>query len=127
MATMLRLLQPVEESWKELARKLLGVNQQHQINTIESDCFHKDASHKALDDVFDLWCQSNRRAQRTWQILCDIVEEYNKGKIHNDESLEEYIKANNLKSKFQYITGLMKKTVLTATIYIHLYYIIQYS
>lgn len=111
---MLRLLQPIEDCWKHLARKLLRDDQQDKVNTIESDCFHKDASHKALDDVFSTWRGNTRRAQRTWETLCNIVEEYNKGEVHNDQSLEEYIKANSLKSKFHYM---MKKGAYNHSLY----------
>jgi len=43
MATLLRLLEPVESNWDELATYLLKDELQHKIKTIESDCFHDDS------------------------------------------------------------------------------------
>ena len=95
IATVLLLLQPVESSWKELARYLLKDKLQHKVNTIEADCFHNAASKKALDEVFSKWLSCTEAAQRTWQTLCNTSKKY------GDESLEQYMKKNDgLKGKF---------------------------
>lgn len=91
---MLRLLQPVESSWKTLAHHLLRNELQYKIKTIETDCIQKDAGQKALDDVFSSWLERTVKSERTWQTLC------NTAKIYGDESLEQYIQANGLSSKF---------------------------
>ena len=93
MADLLRLLQPVESSWKTLARYLLKNEQRHKIATIESDCFHKDDVKKALDEVLDKWLQCTVGSKRKWQTLCDAAKEY-------DDSLEKYIEENKLDSEF---------------------------
>ena len=95
IATMLRLLQPVESSWKKLGRYLLREELQSKLNTIEADCFRNDASQSALDDVFSKWLERTVGAKRTWQTLSDTA------KICGDESLEQYIQDNReLKSEF---------------------------
>ena len=95
IATVFSLLQPVESSWKELARYLLKDKLQHKVNTIETDCFHNSASKNALDEVFRTWLKRTEAAQRTWQTLCDTSKKY------GDESLEQYIQKNDgLKGKF---------------------------
>ena len=95
MAALLRLLQPVESSWKVLARYLLRNELQCKVNTIEADCFHNEASQKALDDVFSKWLERTVGAKRTWQTLCDTAKKY------GDMSLEKYIEKNGeLKSEF---------------------------
>ena len=95
MATMLQLLQPVESSWKVLARYLLKEELQFKVNTIETDCFRNDASLKALDDVFSKWLERTVGAKRTWQTLCDAAKKY------GDRSLEKYIQENDeLKGEF---------------------------
>ena len=94
MATLLQLLKPMESDWKELARILLNEELQYKIATIEDDCRHKGDHYKALDDVFNMWHQRTRRANRTWQKLCDAANNL------ITKSLKEYIQANNLKSKF---------------------------
>ena len=95
MAALLRLLQPVESSWKELARYLLREELQCKVNTIEADCFRNEATQKALDDVFSKWLERTVGAKRAWQTLCDAAMKY------GDMSLEKYIKENDeLKSKF---------------------------
>lgn len=99
MATMLRLLQPVDSSWKKLARYLLP-EEQRKVESIEGECFHENTYHEALDDVFVKWLGITRKAKRTWQTLCSFAEEYNKEKKKKDESLEKYMKENNLKGKF---------------------------
>ena len=91
---MLRLLQPVESSWKTLGRYLLGNELQFKISTIESYCFHNDASKKALDDVLNKWLECTVGTKRKWQTLCDAAEKY------GDDSLNEYVKTNNLESEF---------------------------
>ena len=102
MATMLWLLKPVECSWKELAHILLEKKLQWKIGTIEADCFYKDSCHKAFDDVFSMWLRCTKKLQRTWQTV------YNAAKIHGDTSLDEYMQAKNLESKFQYVTIYME-------------------
>ena len=89
MATMLQLLQPVESSWKKLARYLLREDMQYIVNTIESDCFQNDTVTKALDDVFTVWLERVTGPDRTWQALCNIA------KKHGDKSLEPYMQAND--------------------------------
>ena len=112
MATLLRLLQPVESAWKTLARYLLKNELQYNVQAIETDCVQKDAGQKALDDVFSKWRDRTVRAQRTWQTLCNATRRY------GDESLEQYIQANDLKSKFQFVAGLMKTAVYTYALFI---------
>ena len=91
MADLLRLLQPVESSWKTLGRYLLRDELRKKLDTIESDSFHNNASKKALDDVLDKWLDCTVGAK--WRTLCDAAKNY------GDDSLEKYIKANdNLKS-----------------------------
>ena len=95
MATLLQLLQPVESSWKELAVYLLREELQHKVKVIEADCFHNNASQKALDDVFSTWLERTVGAKRTWQTLSDTAKKY------GDNSLEQYIqKSDELKSEF---------------------------
>ena len=95
MATMLRLLQPVESSWKKLGRYLLREELQSKLNTIEANCFRNDASQSALDDVFSKWLERTVGAKWTWQTLSDTAKKY------GDESLEQYIQDNReLKSEF---------------------------
>ena len=89
MATLLQLLQPVESSWKELAVNLLSEELQHRVNVIEADCFHNDASQKALDDVFSKWLERTVGPQRTWQTLSDTAKKY------GDNSLAQYIQEND--------------------------------
>ena len=96
-ATMLRLLQPVESSWKTLARDLLKQDLQYKIKTIEKDCFHNNASEEALNDVLSKWLQRNIRANRTWQKLCDVARKY---ECDEDGSLEQYMQENHLESEF---------------------------
>ena len=93
MADLLRLLQPVESNWKSLARYLLEDKLQSQINTIELDCFHNNASKNALDDVFNRWLECTIGKKRSWQTLCDAAKKY------GDESLEQYVRANYLESE----------------------------
>ena len=89
MATLLQLLQPIESSWKELAVYLLSEELQHKVKAIEADCFHNDASQKALDDVFNIWLERIVGPQRTWQTLSDTAKKY------GDNSLEQYIQEND--------------------------------
>ena len=96
MPTMLRLLRPLEHSWKQLARLLLPKEKQYKVGTIDSDCNYRNTSHDALDDVFNKWLQITGKDERIWQTLCSFAEEY------KDDSLEKYIKEKNFKSKFQY-------------------------
>ena len=91
---MLRLLQPVESSWKSLADYLLKDNSQHKIATIQANCFHDNsASENALRDVLAMWCQRTLQANRIWQTLCVAA------KKCEDNSLEQYITANGLQSE----------------------------
>ena len=94
MADLLRLLQPVESSWKTLGNNLLRDNLRYKIKVIEADSFHNDASKKALDDVLEKWLECTVRDNRIWQTLCDAA------KDNEDNSLKEYVKANNLKGEF---------------------------
>ena len=94
MADLLRLLQPVESSWKPLGRYLLKDELQYKLKAIEADSFHNDASKKALDDVLEKWLECTVSENRIWQTLCDAAEK------NEDDSLKEYVKANNLKSEF---------------------------
>ena len=111
MATLLKLLQPVESSWKELGVYLLREELQHKVNAIEADCFRNDASQKALDDVFSKWLDRTVGAKCTWQTLSDAAKKY------GDNSLEQYIqKSDELKSKFSYKTGLMKTVFMDVII-----------
>ena len=98
MARLLQLLKPVESAWKTLAQHLLRNDLQYNIQTIETDCFQRDAGQKAIDDVFSKWLNCTVRAQRTWQTLC------NAAKKHGDESLEQYLQAKGFESKFQFMT-----------------------
>ena len=92
---MLRLLEPIEVYWKELASCLLKDELQYKIKDIEADCFHDTTSVNALDDALSKWLKTTKRAKRTWQTLCEISKKY------GDESLEQYIQENDgLKSKF---------------------------
>ena len=96
MATMLKLLQPVESSWKELARYLLEEKLQCKVDTIETDCFRNDASQNALDDVFKKWLERTVGEKRTWQTLSDATKKY------GDRSLEKYVQDHDeLKSEAQ--------------------------
>ena len=106
MAVMLRLLKPVASAWKDLAHILLKKELHHKVNTIESDSVYKDASHKALNDVFSKWLGRTRRAKRIWKTICDTA------RHHGDESVQQYMEANNFKSKLQYVTRLIKKAML---------------
>ena len=95
MATLLQLLQPVESSWKELAVYLLSEELQYKVDVIKADCFHNDATHRALDDVFSTWLERTVGPQCTWQTLSDAAKKY------GDNSLEQYIQENDeLKSEF---------------------------
>ena len=89
MATLLQLLQPIESSWKELGVYLLSEELQHKVKAIEADCFHNDASQKALDDVFKIWLERTVGAKRTWQTLSDTAKKY------GDNSLAQYIQEND--------------------------------
>ena len=91
---MLRLLKPVESTWKTLAHHLLKDELQYKVKTIETDCIQKDAGQIALDGVFSSWLKRTVKSERTWQTLC------NTAKKCGDESLEQYIQANGLSSKF---------------------------
>ena len=107
MGTVLRLLQPVEDSWRKLGHNLLTKKLQHRLDTIEDDCFRDKASQRALDDVFTRWLRCTLRVKRTWQTL------YNAAKKHGDQSLEKFVQGNDdLESKLQYVTGLMNKCIL---------------
>lgn len=92
MAELLRLLKPVESSWKILGRFLLRDELQYKMDTIESTCFHDDTSTKALDHVWNKWLE--RTARPNWQTLCDAAKKY------GDDSLENYIEMNGLESEF---------------------------
>ena len=94
MADLLRLLKPVESSWKTLGRAILRDDLQYKIKTIESDSFHDDTSKKALDDVLSRWLECTVSAKRNWQTLCDAA------KKHGNDSLEKYIEKYNLESEF---------------------------
>ena len=100
MADLLRLLQPVESSWKTLGRYLLRDEVQHKLATIESNCFHNNASKIALDDVLNKWLECTVGAKRTWQTLCDVAKKY------GDDSLKKYVEANSLTSEYFYICGI---------------------
>ena len=78
---------------------------------IEGTCFHENASQQAIFDVLKTWLQLTKRSQRTWQTLCNTT------KKCEDKSLEQYILAYNLKGKFNFMTGVMKQTSYTGTIY----------
>ena len=113
---MLRLLQPVESSWEKLADNLLRNELQYKVDTINTDCFHDDASKNALDDVCRKWLKYTKRVNRTWQTLSDTAKNY------KDETLEKFIQENDdLQSKFQYVNGSMKGNALIGTIKDHLY------
>ena len=115
MATMLRLLKPVESKWKELGRSLLKRELQYKIDTIDADCRYKDYHYNALDDVFSNWLGHTRRANRTWQTLCDAADN------PIAKSLKGYLQAKNLKSKFSMcLDFLLYYTILYYTIYISL-------
>lgn len=92
MATLLRLLQPVESDWDTLATFLLKDELQHKIKAIESDCFHDD-SEKGLFQVISKWLDCTEASKRTWQTLCDT------GKKYGDGSLVQYMESNGLQSK----------------------------
>ena len=77
-----------------MGRYLLRDDQQCKLNTIESDCFHNDASKKALDEVLNKWLDCTVGEKRIWQTLCDAATKY------EDDSLEKYIEVNKLKSEF---------------------------
>ena len=96
MADLLRLLQPVESFWKNLAKELLKDNQQYKIATIQSNCFHNDTITKAIDDVFDKWLEFIVGDKRSWGTLCEAASKY------GDDSLENYVKdpKNGLKSEY---------------------------
>ena len=94
LGDLLRLLQPVESSWKELADLLLKNKLQYKINTIESDAFHDNTSERALGDVLRKWLQSTPQSKRNWQTLSNAAKKY------EDDSLEKYIEANCLESEF---------------------------
>ena len=107
MATVLRLLQPVEKSWKKLGYNLLKKDLQFKLDNIEEDSFNDKTSKKALDDVFSKWLNCTLKEKRTWQTLC------NTAKKHGDESLENYVQENdNFKSKFQFVTRSMNNSIL---------------
>ena len=84
MATLLRLLEPVESNWDELATYLLKDELQPKIKTIESDCFHDD-SEKGLFEVISKWLDCTEASKRTWKTLCDTAKKY------RDESLVQYM------------------------------------
>ena len=92
-ATMFRLLQQVESSWKTLADYLLKDKLQDKIAAIEADCFHDNSSENALHDVFAKWRERTVRANRTWQTLCVAANKC------GDNTLEPYIKANGIQSE----------------------------
>ena len=94
-ATLLRLLQPVEESWETLGRLLLEEKLKHKIDTIRKDASHKNA--EALDKVLSKWKNCTPREKCTWQTLCVAAKKY------GDESPEQYILQNCLNSKFNVI------------------------
>ena len=95
---MLKLLQPVESSWKTLARFLLTEKLQSKLDTIQSDCFHDDANKTAFDDLFSLWFQRATGPKRTWGALCSTAK---KQGDTGDNSLEQYMKANtDIKCEF---------------------------
>ena len=98
IATVLKLLQPVEGYWKKLAGLLLREELQCEIKTIESDCFHDDSTENALDETLTKWLSSTPMAKQSWQTLC------NAAKKCGDKSLEIYIQEKNHKSKSQYVT-----------------------
>ena len=90
---MFRLLQPVEELWKELADYLLKDDLQYKIGAIESDCYHDSTTENAFREVVVKWRDLTPRAKRTWQTLCVAA------KKHGDESLEKYLQENGLQSE----------------------------
>ena len=93
-ATMLRLLQPVESSWKTLAAYLLIDD--YKIANIEAESFHNSASENALRDVLAKWRQSTGQANQTWQTLCVVARKC------KDKSLESYITAKGLQSEIYF-------------------------
>ena len=88
-ATLLRLLQPVESSWKDLAYLILKDKLQYKIETIDEDAFHSRNA-KALDKVLTEWQKCAERGKLTWQTLSDTAKKY------EDQSLELYIQQNSL-------------------------------
>ena len=95
-ATLLRLLEPVEGSWKDLGCFLLKDDLQRKLETIESDAFHSNSA-KALDKVFSEWMKSAKRQELTWQALSDTATKY------GDESLVQYIRVNVLDCELKVI------------------------
>ena len=93
-STMLRLLQPVESSWKTLAAFLLIDD--YKIANIEAECFHDSASENALRDALVKWRQSTVQANRTWQTLCAAARKC------KDKSLESYITEKGLQSEIYF-------------------------
>ena len=94
MADLLRLLQPVESSWKKLATQLLKNKLQFKIANIQHNCFNNNTIIEALDDVFNKWLECTVGDKRSWQTLCDAATKY------GDDSLEQYVDKNSFKSEF---------------------------
>ena len=88
---MLRLLKPVEKSWKTLARFLLKEELQYKVEIIEAQY---DTSQETFFSILKKWFDCTTRAKRTWQTLCSTAKKY------GDESLEKYMEENYVKSKF---------------------------
>ena len=96
MADLLRLLQPIESSWRTLGYELLEDKLSYKIDTIESNCFHNHTYVAALDDVLKKWLDWATGTERSWQTLCDAAKKY------GNNSLEKFLTENSLKSELIY-------------------------
>ena len=96
MADLLRLLQPIESSWRTLGYELLEDKLSYKIDTIESNCFHNHTYVAALNDVLKKWLDWATGTERSWQILCDAAKKY------GNNSLEKFLTENSLKSELMY-------------------------
>ena len=96
MADLLRLLQPVESSWRTLGVELLDDKLCFKIDVIESNCFHKNTYVAALDDVLKKWLDMATGTERSWQTLCNAAQKY------GNNSLEKYLAENGFQSELMY-------------------------
>ena len=96
-ATLLRLLQPVESSWQQLASFLIKPSSQYNVQSIQKNAMPINSN--ALIESLRTWLNRTRREKRTWQTLCDTAKKYEDG----PQTLEQYLAERHVESEFYVI------------------------
>jgi len=90
IATAHQLLRPLDADWEELAVYLLNDKVDERINSIKANSSGKFGKNGLIESV-KKWLPRTTRDKRTWKTIYEAAIEW------EDLTLEQYMKANNLK------------------------------